>query len=32
VQGPLGSLGRKPGDLMHRMAEELHGLMGFGGV
>ena len=32
VQGPLGSLGRKPGDLMHRMAEELHGLMGFGAV
>jgi len=25
-------LGRKPGDLMHRMAEELHGLMLFGGV
>ena len=30
LRGPLGALGRKPGDLMHRMAEELHVLMGFG--
>ena len=29
---PLEALNRKPGDLMHRVAEELHGLMGFGAV
>jgi hypothetical protein len=28
--GPLEALNRKPGDLMHRVAEELHRLMGFG--
>jgi len=30
--GPLGALKRKPGDLMHRVAEDLHRLMGFGAV
>jgi hypothetical protein len=30
--GPLGALNGNPGDLMHRIAEELHGLMGFGAV
>jgi hypothetical protein len=30
--GPLGALNRKPDDLMYQMAEELHGLMGFGAV
>ena len=27
---PLGALNGKPGDLMYQMAEDLHGLMGFG--
>jgi hypothetical protein len=29
VQEPLGSLGRKPGDLLHRMVGELHGSWAF---
>jgi len=31
VQEPLAALNRKPGDLMHRIAEEMHRLKGFGG-
>ena len=30
--GPLSVLHRKPGDLMHPMAEEMHRRMGFGAV
>ena len=29
---PLGALNGKPGDIMHAMEEEMHGLMGFGAV